>query len=256
MTAIEGVLFDMDNTLIDWSGFAGDWGMMEYGHLELVYTYLEENDRPLTASLNHFSTVYRDNVVDAWEDSRSTLRAPHMTKIMRRVLESFGFVPDDAISMRDVMEAYQWRGGEGVVTFSDVPDALQTLIDAGIKIGIVTNAFQPMWLRDAELEAHGLLQYFPDETIRISAADVGYLKPHPQIFYHALAKLGTSAEKTLFVGDNSTADIAGAQSVGMRAILRVLGGEVPRIARLVVPDAMIHNFDELLALVDDWDAHA
>ncbi|GAB5492496.1 MAG: HAD family hydrolase [Phototrophicaceae bacterium] len=254
--AIEGVLFDMDNTLIDWSGFTGDWAEMEYAHLELLYNYLAENARPLNVSLNHFSTVYRDRVVDAWEDSRTTLRAPHMTEIMRTVLAEFGFVPDDTITMRHVMEAYQWLGGTDVVTFPDVPDALQKLIDSGIKIGIVTNAFQPMWLRDVELKTHNLLQYFPDENVRISAADVGYLKPHPQIFHHALEQLGTSAEKTLFVGDNPTADIAGAQSVGMRAVLRVLSDDVPRIARLVVPDAMIHNFDELLRLVDDWEAHA
>lgn len=254
--AIEGVLFDMDDTLIDWSGFSGDWAEMEYAHLELLYNYLAENDRPLSVSLNHFSTVYRDKVVDAWQNSRTTLRAPHMTNIMQAVLESFGFLPDDNITIRHVMQAYQWKGGPDVVTFPDVPDALQKLIDSGIKIGIVTNAFQPMWLRDVELEKHDLLQYFPDESVRISAADVGYLKPHPQIFHYALEKLGTNPKKTLFVGDNPTADIAGAQSVGMRAVLRVLSDEVPRIVRLVKPDAMIHNFDELLRLVDDWDAHA
>ena len=182
---IEGVLFDMDNTLIDWSGFDDNWADMEHGHLQLVYDYLAQNERPLNTEFQVFATSYRDGVEGAWAESRTTLRAPHMTNIMQAILEQFGFAPDDAISMRDVMTAYQLRGGKGVVTFHDVPPVLQALIDSGIKIGIVTNAFQPMWLRDAELEIHELLDYFPDENLRISAADVGYLKPHPQIFNHA-----------------------------------------------------------------------
>lgn len=253
---IEGVLFDMDDTLIDWRGFTGAWSDLELGYLQLVHTYLAENERPLTASVNHFAMRYRDNVQDVWEESRTTLRAPHIIKVMETVLAEFGFTPDDDITMRHIMDAYQWKGGTGVVTFPDVPSGLQTLLDKGIKIGIVTNAFQPMWMRDIELEMYNLLDYFPDEAIRISAADVGYLKPHPQIFHHALEKLGTSAENTLFVGDNPTADIAGAQGVGMRAVLRVLDREPPLISRLVVPDASIHDFDDLLRLVDDWDTHA
>ncbi len=252
---IEGVLFDMDNTLIDWSGFDDNWADMEHGHLQLVYDYLAQNERPLNTEFQVFATSYRDGVEGAWAESRTTLRAPHMTNIMQAILEQFGFIPDDAISMRDVMTAYQWRGGKGVVTFPDVPPVLQALIDSGIKIGIVTNAFQPMWLRDAELEIHELLDYFPDENLRISAADVGYLKPHPQIFNHALEQIGTKAEHTLFVGDNPTADIAGAQSVGMRAILRLLTPDRPHISRLVQPDATIRNFDDLLLLVEDWETH-
>lgn len=251
---VQAVLFDLDNTLIDWSG-AGSWNESEKRHLTLLYNFLADNGRPLSCSVDDFMMGFRDKATEAWEGARTTLRAPHIIATMEAVLAEFGFIPDDEISMRDVMIAYDWGNTPGVIVFPDVPSALQKLLDDGIKIAIVTNAWQPMWLRDAELIHHDLMQFFPEENLRISAADVGYLKPHPNIFNHALEQIGTKPENTLFVGDNPTADIGGAQKVGMRAILRLLSDEPPLISSVIKPDASIHSFDELLLLVEDWDTH-
>jgi putative hydrolase of the HAD superfamily len=131
-----------------------------------------------------------------------------------------------------------------------VAGALRVLRDRGIRFGIVTNAFQPMTLRDIEMKTHGLLDYFPE--CRLSAADVGYLKPSPKIFYAALACLGTTPQETLFVGDNPVADIAGAQGVGMKAVMRVKHPSQPLISGLVVPDGAINTLNDLLLLLDKW----
>lgn len=256
MTArIKGILFDMDNTLIDWGGFSNDWVSMERAHLQNVYNFLAEAGRPLTQTYNHFELVYRDNVVDAWAEARTTLRAPHMAKIMMATLKQFGFEPDENIDSQKLLEAYAWTAAPGVDVFPDVIPALQQLIDHGIKIGIVTNAFQPMWLRDAELEYFNLMQFFPEQKHRISAADVGYLKPHPNIFKHALEQLGTKAEETLYVGDNPVADVAGAQGVGMRAVLRINQPAPPLISGLIVPDVAVNSFHELVRLVHEWESN-
>ena len=202
---------------------------------------------------NHFELVYRENVVDAWAEARTTLRAPHMEKIMMATLKQLGI--DDSIDAKAILTAYAWNAAPGVDIYPDVIPALQQLINHGVKLGIVTNAFQPMWLRDAELKSYNLLQYFPEEKHRISAADVGYLKPHPNIFNHALEQLGTTADDTLYVGDNPVADIAGAQGVGMRAILRINQPTPPLISGLIVPDAAINSLHELVRLVHEWESN-
>lgn len=252
--AVKGVLFDLDNTLIDWRE-AGGWDYSEKQHLEKVHTYLKAQARPLTCTVNTLAYDFRQNARLAWEEARATLRTPQQVAILQETLEKYGFTPDDDITMRDIITAYDWGEEDGVIVFPDVPDALQQLLDRDIQIAIVTNAWQPMWMRDSELEHHDLLQYFPQENRRISAADVGYLKPHPAIFHHALAQIGTSPEETLFVGDNTNADISGAQGVGMRAVLRVNHGEIPAISKIIAPDAMVEDFEHLVRLVDDWDAN-
>lgn len=250
---VKGVLFDMDNTLIDWSGVTGPWGETERRHLQRVYNFVAEAGRPLNTSFSSFYSAYRERNAQAWAQARTNLRAPKMVELLESMLIHFGFQPDEKISIRDILGAYSWTGAEGVVVFPDVPDALEQITRQGIKVGIVTNASQPMWLRDHELEHYDLLRFFPHQPSRISAADVGYLKPHQQIFTHALEQLGTKPEETLFVGDNPVADIAGAQAAGMRAVLRVIHPAPPLISGLIVPDAAINSFTELLPLIEDWE---
>ena len=85
-----------------------------------------------------------------------------------------------------------------------------------------------------------------------SAADVGYLKPHPSIFQAALECLGTEAEETIFVGDTVEHDIAGAQAAGMRAILRVKRPAPPMISGLIIPDGAVNSLVELSGILDQW----
>jgi len=53
----------------------------------------------------------------------------------------------------------------------------------------------------------------------ISSADVGYEKPDPRILAEALARLRTSPEETLHVGDSIDDDIEGAKAAGLDALL-------------------------------------
>lgn len=250
---IHGILFDMDDTLIDWHGFKGNWYSIERRHLQAVHAYLAEKGCALTCSLERLAQVYQEQIADAWEKSRITLRAPNVPQIMHAVLSQFGYHEQKGIPLADVLVAYNWQGAEDVVVFPDVHAGLTRLREMGFKLGIVTNAAQPMWMRDAELRQFDLLQFFPDQATRISAGDVGYLKPHKRIFKHALQQLGTNPENTLYVGDNPVADISGAQAVSMRAILRVNHGKYPSLNRLITPDAVITHFDDLVTLVSDWD---
>lgn len=252
MTRLRGILFDMDDTLIDWSDFHGDWRVMERRHLGAVYQFLSDAGRSLETDFETFNERYGNRVRDAWMEARNSLRAPHLGFLLMETLREYGFVPDARISERACLEAYQWGPVDGVTVFPDTPALLEDLQARGIKVGIVTNAFQPMWLREAELVAYDLLRYFPERQALLSAADVGYLKPHRAIFRRALECLGTTAEETLFIGDNPVADIAGSQAAGMRAILRVKTPPAMLLSGLIVPDSAINTFEELPALLADW----
>lgn len=249
---LRGILFDLDDTLIDWSGFHGDWRIIERKHLQQVYDFLRTSKRPLSCELDVFANAYGSMVMEAWAAARSSLRAPHLGHILQQTLERFGFTPDDEITLEDCLDAYEWGPVPGVVVFPDVPKVLQEFVNRGVRIGIVTNAAQPMRLRDSELHAYGLLEYFSIPAARIAAADVGYLKPDPSIFQHALEALDTTAEETVFVGDNPVADIAGAQAAGMRAVLRVKKPAQALISGLIQPDAAINSLEELPTILDDW----
>ncbi len=250
MTAqLKGILFDFDDTLIDWSGVTRTWYDIETermtGLLEFIQTEVHASEIDLDALVQR----YLLHTKEAWAQARSTLRAPIMPDILWQTLLDLG-IPESKMELEALLHAYNWKIIDGTVVFPDVPPMLTELIDNDIRVGIVTNAAQPMTMRDIEVEMHELMPYFP--LCRISAADAGYLKPHPRIFEYALELLGTKPEETVFIGDNPVADVAGAQAVGMQAILRVKKSAPPMISGLVVPDAAINSLMELPQILDSW----
>ena len=246
---LKGILFDLDDTLIDWSGVKLGWREIETAHLSRVHAYINQNLQSFTVAIDRLVDLYMERTRSAWVQARTTLRAPNMPRLLLAALMELG-VASDKLIPQEVIAAYDWGAVPGTAVFPDVPPMLETLVTAGIKIGIVTNASQPMQMRDAELITHRLIDYFPD--CRLAAADVGYLKPHQQIFKSALDLMGTAPDETLFVGDNPIADISGAQSSGMRAILRLKPGINSNHRGLTAPDGSIHSFDELPSILDEW----
>lgn len=253
MTTLNAVLFDMDDTLIDWQNWQGNWRELEERHLRHVYQFLQGQGYPPESSFPEFQIEFGRRTQDAWLSARSTLRAPHIGEILMETLRACGFDDDAAdVSMRDCLEAYQWQTIPGVTVFPEVIDVLTTLRDRGVTVGIITNAFQPMFMRDVELATYGLLEFFPDERLRISAADAGVLKPHPAIFKRALDVLNVPAESVVFIGDSAAADIEGAKKVGMRAVLRVRDGGYTRLKALADPDLVLNTLTDLLPRLDEW----
>lgn len=247
--SLRAVIFDLDDTLLDWSGFQGDWATLEHRHVQGVIDHLR--------SLGHamvdtpvFTEEFKDRTMNAWRDARTSLKAPHVGAVLMETAGHFG-VPLDGLDTRAVLESYRWGAVDGTTPFPEVREVMKTLHDAGVRVGIVTNAYQPMWMRDRELAMHELLDLFPD--CRISAADFGMLKPHPEIFQSALDCLGVTAADSVFVGDDLDADIVGAQSLGIRAVLR-------RITRRgfgtfesgATPDGTIDTLHDLLPLLEGW----
>ena len=246
---LKGVLFDFDDTLIDWSGVDLDWREIETLRLTKVHTYINRDIQPFDVEVDTLVSHYMERTRDAWAEGRSTLRAPNMPNVLMTTLDELGLAKDK-LDRDALLKAYDWSVVPGTTVFPDVPPMLEELIDNDIRIGIVTNASQPMRMRDVELVTHKLFDYFPH--CRLSAADAGYLKPHPRIFQHALKVLGTQPEETVFIGDNPIADVAGSQAVGMRAVLRVKKTTQKMISGLIVPDAAVNSFHELPMILDEW----
>ncbi|MCC6614758.1 MAG: HAD family hydrolase [Anaerolineae bacterium] len=245
---LKAVLFDLDDTLIDWSGFHGDWSRMELQNLRNVVNFIRSNGHALN-DVDVYATEFRMRTMDAWTAARTSLRAPNLGAILIETAVALG-VPPGALDARQILEVYGWNAVPGTRMFPDVPGALMQLHRRRIKVGIVTNAYQPMWIRDTEIATHGILQHFPD--CRISAADVGYLKPHPAIFQIALNCLDVKPNEAVFVGDDPDADIGGAEAAGLYAVLRYAPGREAEIEPSIAPDARVTSLVQLLPILDRW----
>jgi len=135
--------------------------------------------------------------------------------IYDRALRGIGLEISPAL-IEQVMELEQEGWLLSVHVGDEVVPALRRLSEAGLKIGLVSNAaYRPRLMR-RQVEILGLLPHLDSLTF---SSEVGLRKPHPAIFRDALEKLDVPAESALFVGDRLREDVRGPKQLGMRAVL-------------------------------------
>ncbi len=97
---------------------------------------------------------------------------------------------------------------------------LEALADAGVRLGVVSNADGLMGQRLAALE---ICQVGPGLGVQleclVDSGDVGVMKPDRRIFDAALALLDLPPDEVWYIGDMPAIDIVGARRAGLHAIL-------------------------------------
>jgi putative hydrolase of the HAD superfamily len=100
-------------------------------------------------------------------------------------------------------------------------ETLRELRGRGVRTGLITVCSEDAVDVWPETPFAGL---FDAEVFSCSC---GYRKPDPRIYRIALERLGVEPSEALFLGDGANDELAGAERVGMRAILIHRPGEAP-----------------------------
>jgi FMN hydrolase / 5-amino-6-(5-phospho-D-ribitylamino)uracil phosphatase len=105
----------------------------------------------------------------------------------------------------------RWERSHNFSLYDDALPTLELLREHGLKIGLVSNG------------ARDLDEFVADHRLDVDAAvgsrRHGRTKPHPSIFRAVLERLEVEPEEAAMVGDSPEDDIAGAQALGIRALL-------------------------------------
>jgi len=248
MRRITAVLFDLDDTLISWEGAGGYWADFRRDRTAGVHAHMTARGVALPdhdAFHQHVSVHF----VEAWNAAKLDHVAPRVDRSLLEALASLGVDVRD-IDAEALLAAYGWQPVPGVRPFDGAADVLAGLRARGYQVGLVTNSMEPMWMRDIELAAFGLLDHF---DVRLSASDVGFIKPHPAIFGAALERLDIEPEEAIFVGDRLDNDVAGAQAAGMVSVLMCpphIATREQHRARDITPDFTITALAELEAVLE------
>ncbi len=148
----------------------------------------------------------------------------------------------------DEMEAfyrtyYRERRDEYTKEFDGIREMLDTLLEMGIKMGIVSNKGTPGIQHG--LTSFDMHKYFGSA---ISADDVIKRKPDPEGIFKALEELDGKVENTLFIGD-SVHDIESGKRAGAKTIL--VGWTILDKKRLMEasPDHVVETPDEIVDIV-------
>ena len=196
---IRAVLFDWGDTLMQWS-----WqeGLLEAGHR----AGLAAIGRQDVAITEHFRDRYEPLF---W--APGTLEELEYPGLVRRLLGDFEIeVSDEELDRFLEAEHRAWAPARrlGATTHA----LLESLRARGLRLGLVSNAFDPDWLLRRDLDEMGVLERL---DFAVFSSEIGKRKPHPDIFRRALEALEVEPEEALFVGDRLYEDVRGAAELGM-----------------------------------------
>jgi putative hydrolase of the HAD superfamily len=203
---LEAVLFDWGDTLMQ---FAYSPELVSAGHRAGLAATGRDGLPEAAEVTERFCEEYEPLF---WVPG--TIEEIEYPDLVRRLLRDFGVEIDDE-ELGRYLEAEHRAWDPARILAAHTHPLLETLRARGLKLGLVSNAFDPGWLLHRDLEQMGLAERL---DFSVFSSEVGMRKPHPAIFERALEALGAEPEQALFVGDRLYEDVRGAAEVGMTTV--------------------------------------
>jgi putative hydrolase of the HAD superfamily len=226
--------FDWANTLVD-LGEEDD-----RRPLKKVFTHLEEKKITLPdfeVCLRKSRELFKSMI----ELSRITHREARYEEVLQYLLFYFKISWKGKVSLEELLQVYYREVYREREIFPEVKNVLQQLSEWNICMGIISNTTNPVFMKELELEDSGLKKYF---EFTLYSSGVPYRKPHSSIFQLSISYFRLEPCEILFVGDSLSADILGAQKVGMKTAWINRKKEQTDI----VPDYEMNSLEDLLRI--------
>lgn len=223
MSAIKAVIFDLDNTLVDFMAMkrqavdAAIGAMMDAG-LNLTFDQMK----------NHIDAIYKEQGIE-YQQVFDQLLQELLGKVDMRILSA------GIIAYRRAREA----------ALKPYPHVTATLIELNrqqVKLAIVSDApAREAWLRLCFVNYHHFFNHV------VTFDDSGERKPSPKPFLMALERLGVQPEEAIMVGDWAERDMVGARNVGMKTAFAAYGDSFGN--QTVNADYVLTDIKQLLDIV-------
>jgi HAD superfamily hydrolase (TIGR01509 family) len=199
---IRAVLFDWGDTLME---FVFDEELIEESHRAGLRA-IGRDDLEIT---EHFRARF-----EPLFNVPGTIEEIEYPGFVRDILRDFHVeVTDEELNRFLDAEHRAWAPARRLgATTHAMLDALKS---RDIRIGLVSNAFDPGWLLRRDLDEMGVGERL---DVAVFSSEVGKRKPHPDIFRRALDALEVRAEQAIFVGDRLFEDVRGAGELGMTTV--------------------------------------
>lgn len=196
----DAVLFDIDDTLVDFAGAA------RLALLGAIGSATGLTPDAILASWDRLSQVQYDRYT-AGELDFDGMRVARMKVVLADLDPAGEYDPDVIEAARHDAIFGHYR------LFDDVLPCLSRLRAAGVPVGLISNSDGDYQRR--KLAAVGLSDLAADA---VCSGDIGVAKPDPAIFAVACEQLGVHPGRAVYVGDRWTTDVLGSLAAGMGAV--------------------------------------
>lgn len=196
---IRGILFDLDNTLLDFM-------RMKRASIEAAVTAMIDAGMPMQHE-EAVKLIY--DIYDKVGIENQEIFDIFLQKHFRVV--DFKWLAAGIVAYRRARNNY-------LVTYPHVRSTLAELLRRGIRLAVISDAPRlGAWLRLAQLDLHHMF----DPVVTFD--DTGHRKPSPVPFERALAIMGLSPKEVLMIGDWPERDMVGAKQLGIVTVFARYG---------------------------------
>jgi putative hydrolase of the HAD superfamily len=196
---IKSVIFDLDNTLVDFMKMKAD-------AIDAAIHAMKDAGLalPTVEIRKRIDRIYKERGIE-FQSVFDQLLYDHFKRLDYKILSA------GVLAYRRAREA-------ALVTYPHVTMTLMELAKMHIRLGVVSDApAKEAWLRLTYLNLHHMF----DAVVTFD--DTKRRKPSPVPFRRALRLLDVAADEALMVGDWAERDVVGAKKVGMKTIFARYG---------------------------------
>jgi putative hydrolase of the HAD superfamily len=203
VSRVEGVLFDVDDTLVDTRGaFAAALAVVGERYLPDLPTrrHPELLSHWRADPGGHYARYTRGEA--GYREQRLARANVMHAAFGGSLLDDESFTTWDAVFEEAFRSAWE--------PHADAADAVRELRDLGVPVGALSNA--SVDYQSLKLERVGLADAVP---MLVGVDTLGYGKPDPRVFVEACRLLGTEPAQTAYVGDELDVDAVAARAAGL-----------------------------------------
>lgn len=221
---IKAVIFDLDNTLVDFMG------MKKQAISAAIQSMIDAGLRLSAAEIQErIDAIYSERGIE-FQNVFDQLLYDVFQKVDYKIL-SAGII------------AYRRAREAALVPYPHVNMTLVALIKRGVRLAVVSDApGREAWLRLCYLNFHQIFD------VVVTFEDTRERKPSPAPFRRALELLGVSPEETIMVGDWPERDVVGAAKLGITTVFARYGDTFGTVESHANYD--INDVSELLKVID------
>jgi HAD superfamily hydrolase (TIGR02253 family) len=196
---IRAVIFDLDNTLVDFMAMKG-----------------KAVDAAVTAMIDAGLTLEPSDVRSRIDQIYQEKGIEYQTVFDSLLYDIFNKVDYKILSAGII--AYRRAREAALVPYPHVHLTLMSLLKNGLLLGVVTDApARAAWLRLCGLGFHHIFHAV------VTFDDTGVRKPRPEPFQKALEMLNVAPAEALMIGDWAERDMVGASNLGMKTVFARYG---------------------------------
>ena len=200
MTRVKAVVFDMDDTLLNWR-------QAEHGAIgQLALLHFAAHGVPETRVREVYAGVMQENFA-SWKRDRVWW---YIQDRLRLLVDRLG---TKELRVEDLTATFSREATTRLAFLEGAEHALQAAREGGRKTALLTNGRAEV--QRPKVFAFGL--HTQVDFVGITG-ELGAWKPEPKAFTLVLERLGVKPEHALMVGDNEDFDITPAKALGMQTV--------------------------------------